>query len=216
MRGALLGVVVVLFSVGAIERSASAGGGGIVVPPLEVDVGATAPVRGGEASGPSMDVLIGLHWASVYWHPTRFEVGFGYVGSVRPVDRGYRALERMPGPVHDDTFRLDGGYLTLGTTLINQPHFRTWIEARGELLRGRLPGTPSFSAIGGAVRFAAELYGGVAGGAGGGNAIGLVAGTFAIGIFVEASHRDIANELGATGITTGISFRVPFILIGVG
>ena len=208
MRGAWLGLVVAI----ALEGSAAAKGGGIVIPPLEVDVGATAPVGGGEAVGPSMDVLIGLHWATIYWKPTSFELGVGYVGSFRPVDRGYRVLERTTTPLREEQLTLHGGYLTLGRTIVNQPHFRTWVEARGELMRGDLGGR-SFSAVGGALRLAAELYGSTAQAGGGSNAIGIVAGTIAIGVYIEASHRDIASELGPTGVTTGVSFRVPFVLL---
>ena len=208
MRGAWLGLVVVI----AIEGSAAARGGGIVIPPLEVDLGATAPVGGGEAVGPSMDLLIGLHWATIYWKPTSFEIGVGYVGSFRTVDRGFRLLERATTPLREEELTLDGGYLTLGRTIVNQPHFRTWVEARGELLRGDLGGR-SFSAAGGALRLAAELYGSTAQAGGSGGAIGIVAGTIAIGVYIEASHRDIASELGPTGVTTGVSFRVPFVLL---
>lgn len=211
MRGTWLGVVLVLF---AIEGAAAARGAGFLIPPVEVDVGATTPVEGGAAVGPSTDVLVGLHWATIAWRPTTFDIGVGYVGSFRPLEPGVRTIERSTTPAREPVFTLHGGYLSLGKTFVNQRHFRTWIEARGELMRGDVGGR-SFSAIGGALRVAAELYGSTAKAAGGGGSVGIVAGTIAIGVYIEASHRDIATELGPTGVTTGVSFRIPFVLFGV-
>jgi hypothetical protein len=202
IRSALV-VMAVAF---AFEGSAAAkGAGGIVLPPLEVDLGATAPVGGGEAIGPSRDILIGVHWASLFWKPTSYEVGVGYVGSFRDLKHGEP----------NDSFQLHGGYLALGRTLYAVPHMRTWVELRGELLRGSVPGR-DFSALGGAVRFAAELYASGVGGVGDRSAIALFAGTIALGVFVEASHRDIASELGPTGVSTGVSIRIPFLLAAAG
>jgi hypothetical protein len=47
-------------------------------------------------------------------------------------------------------------------------------------------------------------------------AIALFAGTWAIGVYVEASHRNIALELSPTGFTSGLSFRIPFLLAAAG
>lgn len=198
IRAALV-VMVVAF---AFEGPAAArGAGGFALPPLEVDLGATAPVGGGEDIGPSRDILIGVHWASLFWKPTNYEVGIGYVGSFRELKHGEPNQE----------FQLHGGYFALGRTLYAVPHMRTWVELRGELLHGSLPGR-DFSALGGAVRFAAELYTSGVGGVADHKTIALFAGTFALGVFIEASHRDVASELGPTGVSTGISIRIPFLL----
>ena len=85
---------------------------------------------------------------------------------------------------------------------------------RGELLKGTIDAR-TFSAIGGAVRFSAEIFGSGVGGHSDHNSVAIFAGTVSFGVYLEASHRDIALELGPTGITGGFSFRLPFILAGV-
>ena len=110
----------------------------------------------------------------------------------------------------DDSFSMNGGYLSLAHTIVNQKNFRTWVEMRGELLRGTIQAR-TFSAVGGALRFSAELYGSGVGGHSDHNSIAIFAGTFSFGVYLEASHRDIALELGPTGITGGFSFRLPFM-----
>ena len=155
------------------------------------------------------DLLAGLHWASLAWKPTPIDIGVGYVGSARQVVPGYSARTVDATPF-DNQLRLDGGYLELGKTLQGSSrHWRTWLSARGELLHGSV-NDRSFSAIGGAVRVSSEVY--LSGAAGGRNAI--ICGTLALGIYVEASHRDIAPELGRDVVTSGVSIRLPFILAG--
>lgn len=211
----VVGVVVV--GVLGFAHPAQAGrGAGIIVPPVRVDVGANTPVIGGDAATPGMDLLVGVHWSAIAWKPTSFDVGVGYVQSVRGLVPGYDTLARsVTATNHDEWFALQGMYFSLGRTLVNQPHFRTWIEARGELLRGTRDDR-GFSAFGGAVRVAAELYASTVKGRTGVNSIALVVGTVSFGVYVEASHREISRELGPTGFTSGISFRVPFILAGAG
>jgi hypothetical protein len=198
IRAALVVTVVAFAFAGP---AAAKGAGAIAVPPLEVALGATAPVGGGEGVGPSRDLLIGVHWASLFWKPTSYEVGVGYVGSFRDLKHG------EPG----DQLRLHGGYLALGRTITATRHVRTWVELRGELLRGTLPDR-DFSALGGAVRFAAEIYASGAGGVGDRKVLAMFAGTIALGVFVEGSYRDIAFDLGPAGVSTGVSIRIPFLL----
>ena len=189
-------------------------GAALVVPPLEVDVGETAPI-GNAVTGVATDVLVGMHWGSLAWKPTSFELGIGFICSRRALlepsalDRsagGASAMSTTPQTSVD----LDGGYLALGHTIYDRHHIRTWMLARGELLHGELDGR-AFSAIGAAMRIASELYAPV--GASGGR-FGGVVGTFAVGVYVEASHRALPDELGADGVTTGLSIRVPFMVIG--
>jgi hypothetical protein len=166
------------------------------------------------------DVLVGVHWASLAWKPTSFDLGIGFVRSSRDLLDPI-ALARTSGGSSassagspQTSLDLDGGYITLGHTLFDRHHIRTWMMARGELLHGKFEGR-AFSATGEAVRIATELYAPIrpAGGGGVGGGGGLV-GTFAIGVYVEASHRALPDELGANGVTTGLSIRVPFILAG--
>lgn len=216
-RASLLGLAVVLVGLGSLANNAAAKGGGIIIPPLRLEAGTLFPINGGEAVEPAAEVLIGAHWSAIAWRPTTFDIGVGYIGSKRPLIHGYRAnAARATQPqVLDDTLALSGGYLSLGYTLARRSHFRTWIEARGELLKGTLD-TRTFSAVGGALRFSAEVFGSGVGAHSGGNSIAVFAGTLSVGVYLEASHRDIALELGPTGITGGISIRLPFILGAVG
>lgn len=186
----------------AFEGTAAARGGALAIPPLEVDVGATAPVGGGAAVGPSRDLLVGIHWASLFWRPTSYEVGVGYVGSFRD----------LRGGEPDDHLALNGSYLALGRTLYASRHVRTWVELRGELFHASVPGR-DFSALGGAVRFAAEIYAAGRAGSGDSSGFALFAGTFALGVFVEGSHRDLPTALGPTGVSSGISIRIPFFAV---
>lgn len=187
-----------LFALLAAEL-AHAGTAGILIPPVEIDLGVGAPVGADVAHlAPSTEILAGIHWASLAWRPTRFDVGVGYVGSFRVV--------------HDDVdreLRMHGGYFSLATRIAGAKHWRTWVAARGELLRAS-DGMRDFSAIGGSLRVATEIYGS---GAGGGNNA-AVCGTIAVGIYVEATYRDLPAHLGPFGVTSGLSARLPFVIAG--
>ncbi len=208
MRLALL-----VASITLAGSSAHAGSGGLFVPPAEVDIGVGAPVGPAvETVGPSTEILAGLHWASLAWKPTRLDVGIGYVGSFRTIDRTALRAARETGTMAtglDDTLRIHGGYLQIATTLQNHRHWRTWFAARGELLRA-YDGEAPIPALGGALRIATELYGS---GAGGGNK-GFIVGTIGIGVYAEVTYRDVPAELGPHGFTTGLSVRLPLIAIG--
>ncbi len=189
--------------------TAHAGGGAIAVPPMEVDVGAGSPI-GAAVAGPSTEVLAGIHWASLYWHPTKVDVGIGYVGSFRPVLPGYEARSTMDTSA-DNILRLDGGYLSIGYAIESHRYWRTWLDARVETLHASVNQT-SFNALGAALRISTEVFvAGAAGGGGGGGGV-LCAGTFALGVYVEAVHRDLPAELGSNGLSAGLSMRLPFIL----
>ena len=180
---------------------------------MRIEQGTLFPVIGGDAVEPATELLIGMHWSALAWRPTTFDIGVGYIGSERKLVSGYRAnIPRTRQPaVEDETFSLNGGYLTLARTIVRQNHFRTWVEMRGELLKGTIDAR-AFSAVGGAIRFSAEIFGSGVGGHSDHNSIAIFAGTFSLGFYLEASHRDIALELGPTGISGGISIRLPFIL----
>lgn len=190
--------------------TAHAGSGAIAIPPMEVDVGAGAQV-GAATVGPSTEILAGIHWASMYWHPTHYDIGLGYVGSYRQVLPGYAARETAPSSSSDNLLALNGTYLSLGYTLDSHSWCRTWVDARVEVLRGSV-NQQSFNALGEALRISSELYVSGAVGSGGGGGFVAMAGTWALGLYVEAVHRAVPPELGSNGLTAGMSFRVPFII----
>lgn len=206
MRNAVVGVILLAF------HTASAGkGAAILVPPAEVDVGAGAPF-GAAVDGASTEVLAGIHWASLWWKSTPIDIGFGYVGSFRQLVPGYSgAIARETTATDPSKLRLDGAYLDVRYRLAEVPHLRSWISVRTEWLTGRLD-HQSIPSHGVALRLASEVWAGVAGASSEHRALGVIAGTFALGLYFEASHRELSPELGPNALTAGISVRVPFIL----
>ena len=199
MRFALLLVAAI-----TLTGTAHAGKGGIIVPPVEVDLGVGVPVGHVDELYPSTEILAGLHWASLAWRPTKFDFGVGYVGSYR-VTRAVDARDaRDP-----DAIVMHGGYLSMSTALIARKHWRTWLTARGELLRAT-DDERELSALGASLRVSTELFGY---GAAGGNK-GFIVGTLAIGIYFETTYRDVPKDMGPVGFTSGVTCRLPFVVIG--
>jgi hypothetical protein len=203
MRGWLALVVV-----GVMTSSAAASPfGAILIPPAEVDIGAGTPI-GNVIVGSSTEVRVGIHSASLYWKPTRFDLGVGYAGSYRDVAHGYAARS---GEYDDTTLKLHGLYFSAAYAIEQHKYWRTWLGARLEGLNGRYGGE-SYSVIGAAVRVAAEVYSAGAGGGGGSRAVGFFAGTFALGVYVEGTRRFyLPAELGPNGVGAGVTMRIPFI-----
>jgi hypothetical protein len=197
MRAVLVVVATITFA-----TAAHAGKGGFLIPPVEIDVGVGAPIGPAvERLAPSTEILAGVHWASLAWRPTKLDVGIGYVGSFRFIDD--------PMALEDRELRVHGGYFSLATTIARQNHWRTWLVARGELLRA-YDGERVLSALGGSLRISTELF---ASGATGDRGLAVV-GTLALGIYVEATYRDLPAELGPFGVTSGVTCRLPFIVAG--
>jgi hypothetical protein len=204
--------LVVAAAVLLAASTASARGFAFFIPPAELDVGAGSP-SGAAVIGPSTEVLAGVHWASLSWRPTHIDIGIGYVGSFRPVlpDYALRAVDANAKSV----LSLNGAYLSLGYTLESHRYWRTWLDARIETLHASVD-NQDFNALGAALRIASEVYVSGAAGDGGGNGFAVVAGTFALGVYVEAVHRDLPPELGPNGVSAGVSMRVPLILAAGG
>lgn len=203
-------VVAVLVTLGG---TASAGSPGVIaLPPLEVDIGHHIAVNGGEAVTSSTEILVGVHWASLYWKPTSWDVGVGYVGSRRAIRPSFAGqTERRTGETSEDpVVAMDGTYLTLSRSVYARGSFRSWVELRGELLRVD-DGARVYSSLGGAVRFAAEVFSAGIGGVSDRKAVALFAGTWAFGVFVEGGHRELVTALGPTGVMTGVTIRIPFL-----
>lgn len=207
----------VLVIIGTTASADAGRGGGIVIPPAMVDVGSSVAI-GREASvGPSIDILAGIHWASLYWKPTSIDVGFGFVGSYRDVVAAgsYRdvtsgsAIARPARPP-DNRLSLSGVYADVAYAIENHRHWRTWIGARVESLRGSVDGR-SFGAFGGAARISTEVFVSGAKVRSRRNSFGVVSGALAIGVYVEAVRRDLPPELGPVSVAAGLTMRVPFI-----
>lgn len=217
LRGTLVvGSVIVALAGSASARPLWNSGAGIIVPPVEVDVGGSVPLTGGAAVGASTEVLAGMHWASLAWMPSKFDIGAGYVGSFRPLVPGYRGIARTTQPSREpETFSLSGAYLSVGHRLLEQRRVRAWLSARGELLETKIDGHYQV-VTGGAVRLGVELFARNGFAKKGHKTLAIVGGSVAVGFYVEASHRQIPSELGATGVSTGLSLRLPFVLAGAG
>lgn len=201
MRGCLALMVVAITA-----TRAAATPGVIVIPPAEVDVGAGTPV-GNVVVGAATEVRAGMHWASLYWQPTPLDIGIGYIGSFREVAPGYAARALT---VDDRQLALHGLYFSAALAIETHRHWRTWLGARVEGMSGSFDGH-RYDVIGGALRLAAELYSTGVGGAGDSRTVGVFAGTFALGVYVEGTARTLPAELGALGVGAGLTMRVPFI-----
>jgi hypothetical protein len=114
-----------------------------------------------------------------------------------------------PMRLEDQSITLHGGYLAIGTRIASGDHWRTWFTARGELMKGN-DGHHDFGVAGTALRIATELY---SAGTAGDRGV-VAAGTFALGVYVEASYRDVPIEYGPVGVTSGMSLRLPFLVAG--
>jgi hypothetical protein len=202
MRGWLAVVVVAVTS-----STAAASPGAIFIPPAEVDIGAGAPV-GDVVVGPSTEVRVGVHSASLYWKPTAVDIGIGYAGSYRDVAPSFAARS---DEYDNPTLKLHGLYFSASYAIEKHKHWRTWLGARVEGLSGSYGGH-SYNVIGTALRIAAELYSAGVGGAGDSRAVGFFAGTFALGVYVEGTRRfNLPAELGPNGVGAGLTMRIPFI-----
>jgi len=203
-------IALVICSTASIA-SAGSGFGAIVIPPAEVDFGAGPTLGAAPAvTGTSRELLAGMHWASLYWKPTTFDIGIGYVGVWRPVVPGYAARATTDSEQIDNVLHLDGAYLDLACTLDARRHVRTWFSGRVEYLASHVNGQTAFG-HGAAVRLSTEVFGAGVHGVADHRALAVAAGTFALGFYVEASHRSLAPELGPNALTAGFSLRIPFI-----
>jgi hypothetical protein len=196
MRFALLVVAFITLS-----GTARAKEYGLLIPPVELDIGVGAPIGEHDVS-PSTECLAGLHWASLAWKPTPIDFGVGYVGSFRDIDRG--GLE-------PDRLRMHGGYITIAMRIAQGRRWRTWLGTRGELFHVSDKKHGVFSALGGAARVSTEIFGSTKIWDRRGK--GWLIGTVAFGIYVEATVREIPSDLGPVGLTSGISVRLPFFAI---
>jgi len=206
----LASVALVICSMASVA-SAGNGFGAIVLPPAEVDFGAGGTLGSAPAvTGTSQELLAGVHWASLYWKPTTFDLGIGYVGVWRPVMAGYAARATTPSEQVDNMLHIGGAYIDMACTLDARRHWRTWFAGRVEYLSSHVNGQQTLG-HGAAIRLATEVFGNGVRGIADRRALAVAAGTWAFGFYVEASHRSLAPELGPNALTAGFSLRIPFI-----
>jgi hypothetical protein len=205
---------VVVAAVLLSTSTAFAGGkpAGIVIPPIEAQYGASAPLGEATPIANSTELHIGAHWASLAWKPTRFDIGVGYAGSFRTLAPASspRAIDSLTIDAEPE-LRLHGMYFSLAYAIESHRYWRTWIGGRVETLRGDYQDR-SLNVVGGSVRIAAEIFTAGADAAGDRNVLAFMAGAWALGVYVEGTARSLPDELGPIGVGAGVSMRVPFIL----
>lgn len=179
---------------------------GIIVPPVEAEMGAGSPLDGSDV-GTSTEFRIGLHWASLYWKPTRWDVGVGFVTSSRSTFTG--TVERSIAP-EQQGLSLNGAYVSAAYAIESHKHWRTWLGGRFEMLGGERDGR-DVSTTGVAVRLATEVFSAGVGGAGDHSAVALFAGAIAVGVYVEAVQRGMPDGLGELDAGAGVTMRIPFL-----
>ncbi|HEY5924701.1 MAG TPA: hypothetical protein VIV11_23640, partial [Kofleriaceae bacterium] len=148
MRGWLSLIVVAVTA-----TSVAAKPGAIFIPPAEVDLGAATPM-GDVVVGTSTELRAGAHWASLYWKPTRLDIGIGYAGSYRDVAPAYAARS---SEYDNPTLKLHGMYFSAAYAIESHRYHRTWIGVRVEGMSGSYGGQ-TYNVIGGALRLASELF----------------------------------------------------------
>lgn len=202
--------LVVVAGAFASTQDAHAKPGAIVVPPAELEVGAASPVGSAADAdvGTATEFRVGFHTASLYWKPTRFDVGVGFVASTRESFIAPTS-ERTIGP-EDHGLSLKGAYVSGAYAIENHKHWRTWLGGRLEMLSGSNNGE-RVTTTGVAVRLATELYSASVTGVADNHVAAFFAGAWALGVYVEGLHRGIPGDLGEVDAAAGLTMRIPFI-----
>lgn len=198
----------VVVAVLASATPAAAKPGAIAIPPVAVDLGAGTALGTSPTALASTELRVGFSWASLYWKPTPVDFTLGYIGSFR--DLAGDGVSLRGDIVPQNTLTLNGVYAETSYAVESHRHWRTWLGARVETLVGDYE-SRTLTVVGGALRLGAELYStGVHGGTGR-NVVAVVAGAFAVGVYVEGTARTLPKELGPVGVGAGVSMRIPFI-----
>jgi len=161
-----------------------------------------------ESLGNATEFRVGFHWASLYWKPTRIDVGTGFVASYRESFGG--TVDRTTIGPEDHTLHLQGAYVSAAYAIENHKHWRTWLGTRLEMLTGSNNGE-RVTTTGVAVRLATELYSAGVGGVSDNHVAAFFAGAWALGVYVEGLHRGIPGDLGEIDAAAGLTMRIPFI-----
>jgi hypothetical protein len=194
-------LVICLVALPSIARA----GNGAFVPPMRVDVGPTSshvePV-------PGLQVVAGIHWASLYPKPrANIDIGVGMVCVTHGGDDDDMAAARTSGAPERERLGMFGGYVEVATRTAGGSWWRNWVGTRVESGRATIDGRKR-AYVGVATRVSTEAF--VSGGSSGSG--GVAVGVLAIGLYGELSARridDVGNDLGAS---FGVSMRVPLIV----
>jgi len=207
--------------IGAAPVEARAGGGFFAIPPLRLDVGPQV-LYGFEGPRDGGQILVGIHLASLWPGDTPVDLGIGLVaasaerpaGQAGAAPRLRAASSSSSGSGSPDTDDdLTGYYLEAAGLVAGGRYWRTWLGARGELVTADVDGV-THEGWGMAARVTIELRDGGAGAIGGGSGTAVMFGTAAIGVYAEASLRDVPGPVGGLGLSAGLSLRVPFLAGG--
>lgn len=211
MRAIGLGIGVLAAAVvcGAGARAAEAKPGGIIIPPMEVELGHSVT---GTADGGSLEatqLMVGVSWASLWPRDTPVDLSIGlivntYAAPASVVQaRGVESVE----PASDTDA---GTYVDVAVRMARGRHWRTWVGARGEVIdQGEQ------NALGVAARASMELWAPALAGESDGNGFAAVVGTVALSAWAEIGLRE--QPRGAASFTAaGLGVRVPFLIAVVG
>ena len=189
---------------------AHASHGGALIPPVRVDVGSALS---GTQAEPGMQLLAGIHWASLYPGDTPIDLGVGLVsthfgpfGDADATSEGARARAASSA----EPLELLGGYAEAALRHGGARWWRGWLGTRVEWGKAALDGR-DHDFLGVATRCTVEIFGGTAGGD---SRNAFVLGTAAIGAYAEVSARRIETVGIDVGASVGMTFRVPFIVAG--
>lgn len=205
--GRRAGVVIgVALALALAHPGAARAGSGFAIPPAKVDYGfLTFSTDQGVHTGGQW--MIGLNLATIYPKRIKFDIGVGYVGARfdNPYPSPPIVKNRVTVLPDDAMMTLHGGYLELSHRLAGQRHWRTWLSGRGEL-----SSVGGASSLGAAARISAEVWQGVMAG---GNK-GLLVGVLALGLWAEASARELGDRAVVGAASAGFSVRIPFLAVG--
>jgi len=200
------GGIAALVVMAGLAAAAPARASGGFLPPVKMDFGRVTSVEHGAARAGDQ-LMVGLNWATIYPHETRFDVGIGFMNVWLDAPTLATGLARSTTTAPDPGMQsaATGGYLEVSELVAGGRHWRTWASQRAELLSmdgGR--------GVGGAVRVTTEVWAGVLAG---GNGAGII-GVASLGLWAEAGARGLPDGSRADVIATGLTLRLPLVVAG--
>ena len=196
------GGIAALLVVAGLAWAGPARASGGFLPPVKMDLGRVTSVEHGAARAGDQ-LMVGLNWATIYPHPTRFDVGVGFMNVWLDPPTLAAGLARTTAPEPGMQSAATGGYVEVSELVAGGHHWRTWASERAELLSmdgGR--------GVGGAVRVTTEVWAGVMVGGNGGGILGVAS----LGLWAEAGARGLPDGSRADVVATGLSLRLPMVV----